>query len=113
MRIIDVREKIVPIKSDISNAYIDFSKMTVSVVAIITDVQRGGKPVIGYGFNSNGRYAQQGLLRERFIPRLKAAPAEAVLADVGDNLDPHKIWDILMGNENRVAMENGLSRSAC
>ncbi|MGY9011908.1 MAG: hypothetical protein ACKVLN_06835 [Rhodobacterales bacterium] len=113
MRIIDVREKIVSIKSDISNAYIDFSKMTVSVVAIITDVQRGGKPVIGYGFNSNGRYAQQGLLRERFIPRLKAAPAEAVLTDVGDNLDPHKIWDILMGNENRVAMENGLSRSAC
>ncbi len=47
MRIIDVREKIVPIKSDISNAYIDFSKMTVSVVAIITDVQRGGKPESG------------------------------------------------------------------
>ena len=99
MRIIDVREKIVPIKSNISNAYIDFSKMTVSVVAIVTDVQRGGKPVIGYGFNSNGRYAQQGLLCERFIPRLKAAPAEDVLTDAGDNLDPHKIWDILMANE--------------
>ena len=73
MRIVDIRENIVPIKSNISNAYIDFSKMTASVVAIITDVIRDGKPVVGYGFNSNGRYAQQGLLRERFIPRLKEA----------------------------------------
>ena len=68
MRIVDIRENIVPIKSNISNAYINFSKMTASVVAIITDVIRDGKAVVGYGFNSNGRYAQQGLLRERFIP---------------------------------------------
>ena len=78
MRIVDIHENIVPIKSNISNAYIDFSKMTASVVAIVTDVMRDGKPVIGFGFNSNGRYAQQGLLRERFIPRLKAATPEQV-----------------------------------
>ena len=94
-----MHEKIVTIKSNISNAFIDFSKMTVSVVAVVTDVQRDGNPVIGYGFNSNRRYAQQGLLRERFIPRLKAASLETVLMDSGDNLDPHKIWDILMANE--------------
>ena len=99
MKIIDIHENILPIKSNISNAYIDFSQMTASVVAIVTDVQRDGKPVIGYGFNSNGRYAQQGLLRERFIPRLKSAPAGSVMTDAGDNLDPHKIWDILMANE--------------
>ena len=47
-----------PIKSAIRNAYIDFSKMTLSLVAVVTDVVRDGKPVIGYGFNSNGRYGQ-------------------------------------------------------
>ena len=73
MKIVDIRDTVVPIKSDIANAYIDFSKMTVSVVAVITDVVRNGKPIVGFGFNSNGRYAQQGLLRERFIPRLKEA----------------------------------------
>ncbi len=99
MRIVDIHENIIPIKSNISNAYIDFSKMTASVVAIVTDVIRDGKPVIGFGFNSNGRYAQQGLLRERFIPRLKAATPEQVVTEPGNNLNPHNIWDILMANE--------------
>ncbi|MEE4263320.1 MAG: hypothetical protein V2I56_11560, partial [Desulfobacteraceae bacterium] len=70
MRIKSIQEKTVSIASEIKNAYIDFSKMNVSVVAIETDVVRDGKPVVGYGFNSNGRYAQSGLLRDRFIPRL-------------------------------------------
>ena len=69
LRIVDIRPAVVPIASDISNAYIDFSKMTASVVAVVTDVERDGKPVIGYGFGSNGRYAQGGILRERLIPR--------------------------------------------
>ena len=73
MRIVEVREKTVPIASPIRNAYIDFSKMTASVVAVVTDVVRDGKPVVGYGFNSNGRYGQGGLLRERFIPRILEA----------------------------------------
>jgi hypothetical protein len=71
MRITDIRETTASIASPISNAYIDFSKMTCSVVAVVTDVIRDGKPVVGYGFNSNGRYAAGGLLRERFLPRLK------------------------------------------
>ncbi len=75
MNIVDVREMTAPIGSHIANAYIDFSKMTCSVVAIVTDVMRSGKPIIGYGFNSNGRYGAGGLLRDRFIPRLKEAPA--------------------------------------
>lgn len=70
MKIIDIREVTQPIKSDIRNAYIDFSKMTLSLVAVVTDVVRDGKPVIGYGFNSNGRYGQGGLIRERFAPRI-------------------------------------------
>ncbi len=70
MKIVDIREETKPIKSDIRNAYIDFSKMTLSLVAVITDVVRNGKPVVGYGFNSNGRYGQGALIRERFRPRI-------------------------------------------
>ena len=99
MRIVDIREKVVPIASEISNAYIDFSKMTVSVVALITDVIRDGKPVVGYGFNSNGRYAPSGLLRERFMPRLLAAPAESLLDDAAQSFDPQRIWAVMMRNE--------------
>lgn len=63
--------------------------MSASVVAIITDVMKDGKPVIGYGFKSNGRYASSGLLRERFIPRLLEASQEDILNDDGTNFDPH------------------------
>jgi len=89
----------VPIKSEIRNAYIDFSQMTVSVIALVTDVIRQGKPVIGFGFNSNGRYAPSGLLRDRFIPRLKAADPETLVDESGENLDPIRIWDAVMRNE--------------
>jgi L-alanine-DL-glutamate epimerase-like enolase superfamily enzyme len=99
MKIIDIREIVVPIKSNIRNSYIDFSQMTVSVLALLTDVIRDGKPVVGYGFNSNGRYAPSGLLRDRFIPRLKAAEPASILDNTGDNFDPLRIWNVLMRNE--------------
>ena len=99
MRIVDIRETVVPIKSEIRNAYIDFSQMTVSVLALVTDVVRNGKPVIGYGFNSNGRYAPSGLLRDRFLPRLKAAPPESLLEATSENFDPHRVWNTVMRNE--------------
>ena len=63
MRIVEIREKAVPIMSSMRNAYIDFSKMTISVLAVITDMFRDGRRVVGYGFNSNGRYGQSGLIR--------------------------------------------------
>jgi L-alanine-DL-glutamate epimerase-like enolase superfamily enzyme len=99
MRILEIREAVASIASPIRNAYIDFSKMTVSVVAIVTDVIRDGKPVVGYGFNSNGRYAASGLLNERFLPRLREAAPDQLINDAGDNLDPHKIWAVMMSNE--------------
>ncbi len=99
MKITAILEQAVPIKSDIRNAFIDFSQMTASVVAIVTDVQRNGRPVIGYGFNSNGRYAPSGLLHERFIPRLLNADPVALLDDEGANLDPQRAWDIMMTGE--------------
>jgi D(-)-tartrate dehydratase len=99
MRIIDVREKTVSIASSIANAYVDFSKMTASVVAVVTDVVRDGKRVVGYGFNSNGRYGQGALLRERFIPRLLGASPDTLVDTAHDNLDPFRIWAAMMSNE--------------
>ena len=98
MRITGIADIVVPIASSLRNAYIDFSQMTASVVAIFTDAMREGKPVVGFGFNSNGRYAPQGLLRERFIPRLKAAKPEEII-DARGLIDPAKCWDVMMRNE--------------
>ena len=97
MRILEIRNAIAPMSAPIANAYIDFSKMTASVVAVITDVVRDGKPVIGYGFNSNGRYDAHGLLEMRFLPRLAAADPDIYCGE--DGLDPHKVWGILFFNE--------------
>ncbi|MDB5846730.1 MAG: Mandelate racemase/muconate lactonizing enzyme C-terminal domain protein [Rhodoferax sp.] len=99
MKIADIIESTRPIKSDIRNAYIDFSKMTLSLVAVVTDVVIDGRPVIGYGFNSNGRYGQGHLVRERFRPRVLEAEPKSLVDDTGDNLDPHKIWKCMMSNE--------------
>ena len=99
MRILDVVEMTKPIASPIRNAYIDFSKMTASLVAVVTDVEVDGRRVVGYGFNSNGRYGQGGLIRERFRNRILEAEPGSLLNDNGNNLDPHKIWDIMMSNE--------------
>ena len=99
IRIIDVREITKPIASPIRNAYIDFSKMTTSLVAVVTDAFRDGQRVVGYGFNSNGRYGQGGLIRERFAPRLLEAKPETLLDDAGSNLDPDRVWAAMMNNE--------------
>ena len=88
MKITEIREKTFPISSPIRNAYIDFSKMTLSLVAVVTDVVRNGKRVVGYGFNSNGRYGQGTLMRERFIPRVLEADPKSLVTEDGSNLDP-------------------------
>src|SRR5487761_2731889 len=99
LRITDVREVTQLISSPIRNAYIDFSKMTSSLVAVVTNVERDGRRVIGYGFNSNGRYGQGGLIRERFAPRIREADAAALLDATGENLDPDRVWAVLMATE--------------
>ncbi len=99
MKIVEIREKTVSIASPIANAYIDFSKMTCSVVAVVTDVIRDGKQVVGYGFNSNGRYGQGALMRDRFLDRIAEADPASLVDEVNDNLDPFAIWNTLMSNE--------------
>ncbi len=98
-RIVDIREATHPIASPIANAYIDFSKMTCSLVAVVTDVVRDGRRVVGYGFNSNGRYGQGGLVRERFMPRVLEADPASLLDTSGGNLDPDSVWAAMMKNE--------------
>src|SRR3569833_1618777 len=99
MRIVDVAELTKPISSPIRNAYIDFTMMTTSLVAVVTDFVRDGKRVVGYGFNSNGRYGQGGLIRERFASRILEADPKSLLNASGDNLDPDKVWAAMMTNE--------------
>jgi len=99
MRIVEIREATAPISSAISNAYISFAKMTISIVALITDVERDGKRVIGYGICSNGRYAQGGILRERFIPRILEAEPGKLVDSERDNFDASRIWNTFMRDE--------------
>lgn len=97
MRIVSVKQGVAPISSAIANAYIDFSKMTASIVAVTVEAP-GGRRATGYGFNSNGRYAQPGLLAERFVPRLVEA-TEAQVTSADGRLDPAGAWAAMMRNE--------------
>src|SRR5215467_9370065 len=99
IRIVDLAEVTKPIASAIRNAYIDFSKMTTSLVAVVTNVERNGRRVVGYGFNSNGRYGQGGLIRERFAPRLLDADPASLIDATGENIDPDRAWAAMMANE--------------
>src|SRR6266550_143706 len=99
MRIVDIRETAIPLKSDLQNSGFDFSEMTTSVVAVITDVIRDGKPVAGFAFNSTGRYACGAQMRARFIPRILKAPPESLLNPAGDNFDAEKTLATMMRNE--------------
>jgi L-alanine-DL-glutamate epimerase-like enolase superfamily enzyme len=99
MRIVDIRECAVPLKSNIRNSSFDFSEMTTSAVAVMTDVMRGGKPIVGFAFNSTGRYACGAQMRARFIPRILAAEPAKLLDDAGENFDPAKILACMMQRE--------------
>jgi len=99
MKITEIRETSIALNSTLKNSSIDFSEMTTSVIAVITDVVRGRKPVIGYAFNSTGRYACGSQMRARFIPRLLKADPKSLLNDAGDNFDPAKCVAVMMRNE--------------
>jgi len=99
MRIVDIREVALPLSANIQNSVVNFAEHTVSLVALVSDVVRHGKPVVGVAFDSIGRYAQSGLMRERFIRRLAAAKPEELLAAAGDCFDPEKAVKVMMRNE--------------
>jgi D(-)-tartrate dehydratase len=99
MRIVDIREIAVPLGTTMRNAAFDFSEMTTSVVAVVTDVMRDAKRVVGYAFNSTGRYACGAQMRARFIPRLLKADPASLVNEAGTNLDPEKILATMMQRE--------------
>src|SRR3979409_1641767 len=99
MRIVDMRECAIPLKASISNSSFDFSEMTTSVVAVLTDVVRDGKAVAGFAFNSTGRYACGAAMRARFIPRILRADPQSLLDETEQNFDPEKILVIMMQRE--------------
>ncbi|MDO4901660.1 mandelate racemase/muconate lactonizing enzyme family protein [Actinomyces sp.] len=98
MKIVSAHVGTIPISSPIRNAYIDFSSMDCSILALVSDVIVDGKPVVGYGFNSNGRYNASAILDQRMLPRLLAAP-EAELLDGDGGLSPERAWRVMMRNE--------------
>jgi L-alanine-DL-glutamate epimerase-like enolase superfamily enzyme len=98
-RIVEIRETPLSIRSDIRNAWISFTEMDASIVAVVSDVVRNGKPLIGFGFNSNGRYAPSGIVRTRMIPRLLSASPDDLVDATGENFDPHRSWDVMMRDE--------------
>jgi D(-)-tartrate dehydratase len=89
VRVVDVRECSVPI-SRFADPAIPGGGLTTSLVAVTTDTRRNGSKIVGYGFGSFGRYAQSGLIRDRFAPRLLAA---------GGDLDPMSAWEAMMAGE--------------
>ncbi|WP_144636366.1 enolase C-terminal domain-like protein [Bordetella genomosp. 13] len=99
MKITDVREISVPMEGNVANALVNFSEHDISLVALVSDVIRDGKPVIGYAFDSIGRYAQGGILRDRMIPRLKKAASESLLDPGGRRFDPARVLQTVMRNE--------------
>jgi L-alanine-DL-glutamate epimerase-like enolase superfamily enzyme len=99
LRIVDILETEVALKSNLRNAAFDFSEMTTSIVAVITDVIRGGRPVAGFAFNSTGRYACGAQMRKRFIPRILKASPETLLSENRDNLAPEKVLACMMQRE--------------
>jgi D(-)-tartrate dehydratase len=98
MRILDIRETAIPLKSDLTNSSFDFTEMTTSIVAVITDVVRDGKPVVGFAFNSTGRYACGAQMRERFVPRILRADPATLLDETG-NIDPARVLAVTCRRE--------------
>jgi L-alanine-DL-glutamate epimerase-like enolase superfamily enzyme len=99
MRIVEVRELAVPLAGAVANAVVDFSEHTVSLVAVVSDVVRNGRPLAGLGFNSIGRFAQSGIIRSRMVPRLLTAAPESLLAAGGERFDPAKVIATILRNE--------------
>ena len=98
MKIVSAHDGVIPISSSMSNAFIDFSSMDCSILALVSDVVVDGAPLVGYGFNSNGRYSAGDILRRRILPRLMDAPANSLLDEAGE-LSPSMAWDVMMRNE--------------
>ena len=98
MKIREIRHRTVRLQGNVANALVNFSTHTVSLVAVISDQVRNGRPVVGLAFDGIGRFAQPSILAERMIPRLLQAAPESLLGADG-LLAPDKVLDCAMQNE--------------
>jgi hypothetical protein len=105
MRVTEIRELSIPLEGNIANAVVSFAEHTISMVAVVSDVIRNGKPVVGYAFDSIGRFAQGGILRDRMIPRLKAAALDALL-DASGPAAAYRPCGPLISNVERLLPRN-------
>lgn len=99
MRVVDIIERRVPLQGAVSNAIVSFADHDVSLVVVVTDVMRDGRPLVGCAFDSIGRFAQSGILRSRVVPRLAATKPGDLLNEDGTLFDPRKVRDVAMANE--------------
>lgn len=99
MRIREIRVQRVRLESNISNSVVSFRKHDVSLVGVVTDVVRDGKPVVGLAFNSIGRFAQNGIIDERLKGRILGAKPERLLSDGGHEFDAASVLDCVMEDE--------------
>lgn len=90
-RIVEIRETSVPLQGDVANSVVSFAGHTVSLVAVISDRRVDGRPLAGVAFNSIGRHAQGGILRDRMIPRVLDADPDSLLAPDTGLLDPARV----------------------
>ncbi|MBZ4691186.1 MAG: Mandelate racemase/muconate lactonizing enzyme-like protein [Cereibacter sp.] len=98
MKILRILEKDLPITSPGANALVDFAGIATTAVAVVTDAVHDGRPLVGYGFGSIGRWAVGGILRDRMIPRLMRAQSDSLLDETG-MIDPFRCWSVAMSNE--------------
>jgi L-alanine-DL-glutamate epimerase-like enolase superfamily enzyme len=104
MRIVDIRERPVRLRGEVSNAVVNFAAHTVSAVAVVSDVLRNGRPVAGIAFNSIGRHAQSGIIRDRMTPRILTANPERLLTEPAGphcavRIDPARVLSCALRDE--------------
>ncbi len=99
MRITRILARTVPLHTGIRNAFVSFARMTATLVKVETDATHAGRPVVGYGFGSIGRYATTAIVEERIAPRLLASPPAAYCDEAGENIDPVRAWPIMLRDE--------------
>jgi L-alanine-DL-glutamate epimerase-like enolase superfamily enzyme len=99
MKITEIRNTAVKLESRLRNAAFSFDEMTTSIVAVVSDVVRNGNPVVGYAFNSTGRYACSAQMRDRFIPRLLKAQGAGKVSIDPAAFDPDAVLAAMMTGE--------------
>jgi L-alanine-DL-glutamate epimerase-like enolase superfamily enzyme len=98
VRITGIDETTIVMPSPNRNANLSFAAMTASAVVVRTDAMRNGRPLVGLGLDSIGRYGHGALARERFIPRLLVAAPDDYCGTNG-RLDPTRAFAVMMRDE--------------